>query len=101
MRISDWSSDVCSSDLAPIAQGRSNVRIVGGSATSISTAPWQIALLYAGTPNSYDAQFCGGTIRDQYTIITAAHCVDGYRSEERRAGQECVSTFRTRWALYH
>src|SRR3546814_20579875 len=25
----------------------------------------------------------------------------GHRSEERRVGKECVSTFRSRWSLYH
>src|SRR3546814_13287591 len=29
------------------------------------------------------------------------HRVDGVRSEERRVGQECVSTCRSRWTPYH
>ncbi|HWI23005.1 MAG TPA: serine protease, partial [Baekduia sp.] len=61
---------------APSAQA--GFRIVGGSSTPITATPWQVGLLFAGTSNTYDAQFCGGTIRDATTIITAAHCVDGY-----------------------
>jgi hypothetical protein len=65
--------------LAPgAAHGQSRVRIVGGTATPITATPWQVGLLYAGTANTWDAQFCGGTIRDSTTVITAAHCVDGY-----------------------
>ena len=63
---------------APVAHGKAHVRIVGGTATPITTTPWQVAILYAGTSNTWDAQFCGGTIRDATTIVTAAHCVDGY-----------------------
>src|SRR3546814_13431193 len=28
-------------------------------------------------------------------------CIDSPRSEERRVGQECVSTCRSRWSPYH
>jgi hypothetical protein len=63
---------------APVAQGKSHVRIVGGTATPITSTPWQVGLLLRGTDDTYQAQMCGGTIRDAYTIITAAHCVDGY-----------------------
>lgn len=63
---------------APVAHGKSQVRIVGGTPTPITSTPWQVALLYAGTANTWDAQFCGGTIRDATTIVTAAHCVAGY-----------------------
>merc|ERR1719211_707461 len=42
-------------------------RIVGGEAAP-SMIPWQVAML------SGDWQFCGGTILDACTILTAAHC---------------------------
>ena len=42
-------------------------RIVGGEAAP-SMIPWQVAML------SGDTQFCGGTILDSCTILTAAHC---------------------------
>ena len=42
-------------------------RIVGGEAAP-SMIPWQVAML------SGSVQFCGGTILDSCTILTAAHC---------------------------
>lgn len=45
------------------------LRIVGGTAATIQSYPYQIALLYNG-------QFiCGGTIIEASTILTAAHCI--------------------------
>ena len=42
-------------------------RIVGGEVAP-SMIPWQVAML------SGSFQFCGGTILDECTILTAAHC---------------------------
>ena len=42
-------------------------RIVGGEAAP-SMIPWQVAIL------SDSFQFCGGTVLDSCTILTAAHC---------------------------
>merc|ERR1719219_2994953 len=42
-------------------------RIVGGEAAP-SMIPWQVAML------SGSFQFCGGTVLDSCTILTAAHC---------------------------
>ena len=44
-----------------------NSKIVGGQAAP-TMIPWQVALL------SGSFQFCGGTILDSCTILTAAHC---------------------------
>src|SRR3546814_3229445 len=72
MRISDWSSDVCSSDLGQ--NGRVLV-IAGGP--------------YTGAPAlvGYGALGVGADLI--------------HRSEERRVGKECVSTCRSRWSPYH
>src|SRR3546814_2983032 len=73
MRISDWSSDVCSSDL-PIGE---NV-IIGVGMARISRVPFlESCMMY-------------GTVRRAQT-----------RSEERRVGKECVSTCRSRGSPYH
>src|SRR3546814_15989605 len=90
MRISDWSSDVCSSDL-----GASDVLVAEAR---------------------LDREYPGGPIRGRFA---ARHGPDGLllgrfalrtnaatgleamldeRSEERRVGNECVSTRRSRWA---
>src|SRR3546814_6786501 len=73
MRISDWSSDVCSSDLV------ARRAILRRQAEHLATRGDQRALA-AG--------------RD-------ADALDVGRSEERRVGKECVSTCRSRWSPYH
>src|SRR3546814_5425930 len=82
MRISDWSSDVCSSDLGHVVAYKS-VRV---------------------------SDFCGRSLN---TVSSTHFLVDPpdegavrlktwwNRSEERRVGQECVSTCRSRWSPYH
>lgn len=52
-------------------------KIIGGSDVSISSTPWQVAIL--GNNSSYsnwDMQFCGGSLIDQQWVLTAAHCVE-------------------------
>ncbi|XP_037944773.1 trypsin alpha [Teleopsis dalmanni] len=44
-------------------------RIVGGSATTISSFPWQISLQRSGSHS------CGGSIYSSNIIVTAAHCL--------------------------
>src|SRR3546814_9414151 len=74
MRISDWSSDVCSSDLWPW-YGLS--------------VPWLLYGLRQRCLRCWKR-------RNEYGSITFVR-----RSEERRVGKECVSTCRSRWSPYH
>src|SRR3546814_7459254 len=86
MRISDWSSDVCSSDLkaaglAAVAQAGDQAQLVGS--VEIEFAERGIGL----------------------RILAAVH-VDierkgRKRSEERRVGKEWVSTWRAVWSAYY
>src|SRR3546814_2600661 len=79
MRISDWSSDVCSSDLIVVlAEIFMNLATVGA-------VPGVV-----GPDNVEAAGPCAGV---RAGII--------HRSEERRVGKECVSTCRSRWSPYH
>src|SRR3546814_6334743 len=79
MRISDWSSDVCSSDLrdasATMAMADNNKRFIE---LSIGFNP-------------------RGVCRRSVERIGGVQL----RSEERRVGKECVSTCRSRWSPYH
>src|SRR3546814_12221413 len=77
MRISDWSSDVCSSDLL-----LGNMR-VGGTQPPYS-------------PASEPRREPVGEFVDRGVLHRPA-----FRSEERRVGKECVSTCRSRWSPYH
>src|SRR3546814_10961157 len=92
MRISDWSSDVCSSDLSAI-----RAPVVAGSALSSGHFA---ALSHLG---SYQAKaerthMAPVDARRETGIAAAGELI---RSEERRVGQECVSTCRSRWSPYH
>src|SRR3546814_8195860 len=77
MRISDWSSDVCSSDLICDLQASSSLCIQ----LKVSPTLWP------------HAPFLPFTSPKTWWRRT--------RSEERRVGKECVSTCRSRWSPYH
>src|SRR3546814_11943202 len=102
MRISDWSSDVCSSDLlwADDVALREALAREGGEVHVERVARYGVLAggeLYA---LSFDAH------RDRPRLRTHdrfGHRIDtvAFRSEERRVGKECVSTGRSRWSPYH
>lgn len=52
-------------------------KIVGGWPSKPGSRPFQAALLHAGKPSNFDAQFCGGSIIGRNAVLTAAHCVQG------------------------
>src|SRR3546814_15776298 len=98
MRISDWSSDVCSSDLRgeglAIAGHWQSVLQERGNAAGVRG--WTLFL-------KYRAAWCGAVSR-----YSAARCFEQnvakicvMRSEERRVGKEWVSTCRSRWSPAH
>src|SRR3546814_11072139 len=95
MRISDWSSDVCSSDLDRPRAFQAGV------------GQQHQELLAAGTPEQVEvAQRIATGVRDprqhQVAAGMAVAVVDRLeRSEERRVGKECVSTCRSRWSPEH
>src|SRR3546814_20098489 len=88
IRINDWSSDVCSSDLPAFATARIVSAGFGGQAgTTLRQAQGpQIKTLLR-----YEA---GG-----FLFVPLQHLA--LRSEERRVGKECVSTCRSGWSPYH
>src|SRR3546814_5216712 len=90
MRISDWSSDVCSSDLwlgVDFVFAWENRRVFIDEFTQVLAQDVDI-----GRAGAQDVGG-GGVIeqREQQML----------RSEERRVGKECVSTCRSRWWPYH
>ncbi len=53
--------------------------VVGGTTASVSTYPWQAAVVYstAQSPgkNAHQRQFCGGSLLTSRIVLTAGHCV--------------------------
>src|SRR3546814_18217938 len=98
MRISDWSSDVCSSDLLPppnvVLHTRSAMMALLAVANSdlLTILPAQWLHLPPASPNIVVFPF-------RERLHAAPICM--VRSEERRVGKECVSTCRSRWSTDH
>src|SRR3546814_13511525 len=102
MRISDWSSDVCSSDLDE------HPGQVGVGPEDIDIAQLQDTEAGAEIMHMAENGFCAdgeqaAWIAEGRTRIDGRLPVntDGGRSEERRVGKECVSTGSTRGYAYH
>ncbi|MFD5711161.1 trypsin-like serine protease [Streptomyces pharetrae] len=60
-----------------------DAKIIGGTTTTITSAPWMAQLWYGddkGTADTSDDTgfFCGGAVVAPTKILTAAHCVAGY-----------------------
>src|SRR3546814_11321061 len=120
MRISDWSSDVCSSDLGfradrflrPIeVRGRDGIRLDDVWADRPSA---HVALAVPGFPNMFLLNGPNGPVGNfslidvaelqlDYTIQLPDLLRDGAesRSEERRLGKMGVRTFLFMWSSFH
>src|SRR3546814_17335097 len=95
MLISDWSSDVCSSDLAPVVGGRTcRVRaLLGGVAAVGELADVARAAVQAGDQHGGSPRLAEGPID-----LVLRDAPQRPRSEERRVGKECVRNCRLRWS---
>src|SRR3546814_13192823 len=109
MRISDWSSDVCTSDLPvlcpreggdplrrrldPRLRGRTRVRGLGWSnpVLSISWQAGKSGTVYIGVTSD---------LRKRVWPHREG-IIEGFRSVERRVGKESVITIRSRWTRVH
>src|SRR3546814_18746627 len=99
MRISDWSSDVCSSDLLNFI-------------TSVSNNPYQTDRYRISQPQQAHptvglddairfSAYKQNRIHRFKTTTQVVNTQFNVRSEERRVGKECVSTCKSRWLQYH
>src|SRR3546814_13496341 len=97
MRISDWSSDVCSSDLDDYIYslwGSNEICAVDENSVYLCVLPaaHNFPLSSPGSPGTL---YAGGR------VVLCPQPSPVVRSEERRVGKECVSTCRSRWSPYH
>src|SRR3546814_17308975 len=97
MRISDWSSDVCSSDLGASLP----------SPSSLSPSPMSADALLPLLKSTFGFDHFRGRQADVVDRVMAGERTlavmptGAGRSEERRVGQACVSTCRSRWSPLH
>src|SRR3546814_14790389 len=113
MRISDWSSDVCSSDLLAVHEERRRARdahladglSIAGDLLGAGPAFVEHCRSLTGIDRLEGGLAVRGT-EDVFGLgsslrMNAAHEIDAPRSEERRVGKECVSTCRSGCSAYH
>src|SRR3546814_19715921 len=97
MGISDWSSDVCSSDLT-----KGSLGTAVGAVTLGLELGWVPKQDNFGGDNIYLAGKAelplAGT---NASLFGRFGYENGDSTEERRVGKECVSTCRSRWSQYH
>src|SRR3546814_13541738 len=118
MRISDWSSDVCSSDLDR-AKGclpwdyRARLPLIPKPSYSNKFRLLQVRVDHGNALTGVFACLDGSSARRRRTLFVnnvspvpptdsqTANPALADSSEERRVGKECVSTCRSRWSPYH
>src|SRR3546814_14452340 len=102
MRISDWSSDVCSSDLHPLACCFANFALYFNRNTNFASSLEDLGKFYRAyveLMDHFDQALPGRIHHVQYERLVDD--LEGeVRTEERREGKECVRTCRSRWSPY-
>src|SRR3546814_19128916 len=99
MRISDWSSDVCSSDLAGPGESAGTDLVAPPAPDRAATGNRRRG---DRVPTESPSATVEGEIRcaQSGTVRSSPRATRPWRSEERRVGKECVSTSRSRWRAY-
>src|SRR3546814_13284821 len=114
MRISDWSSDVCSSDLMAVAetideralntrenmnvyQKTENQNLAINAAKAIGCQVTNIGAADLIEARVHQLFACDASIPIPRTLTIVVCVFSPFRSEERRVGKECVRTFKFRW----
>src|SRR3546814_12409906 len=107
MRISDWSSDVCSSDLAlRLHSGVLQQSSALGTRKDFEGRDRRSIERPVNLPRQSAQAWIGRVDGPQHVAARIAILLDlpqkaATRSEERRVGKECVRTCRYRWSPNH
>src|SRR3546814_19106462 len=105
MRISDWSSDVCSSDLGGQHRGVAGPAVGNGAPSDVVALTGDLVHVdterpdVAGRVVAAVERLHEATVGAQQRLVLDRLRVA--RSEERRVGKGCVSALRFRWPPYH
>src|SRR3546814_16400067 len=97
MRISDWSSDVCSSDLIGSLQSNS-ATLSRPNYAHYTDTPEKVAAITERLFGALQDSILTVEIGQRFPLAEAAEAHRALRPEERRVGKECVSTVRSRWS---
>src|SRR3546814_14773413 len=108
MRISDWSSDVCSSDLKEVLDKMPGVENADYEIAEVEHTTEALTKLFKGAKvvcNMVGPFMKYGPEAVEAALAAGCHYTDTNgeqnRSDERRGGKEWVSTGKSRWAPYH
>src|SRR3546814_16622777 len=102
MRISDWSSDVCSSDLKTVGTGRGRQAGMSGPSQAAGSDEAESGPLGRSDLARAVARLAGVRV-----LVVGDIMLDRFvfgvaeRSDERRVGKACVSTCSSRWSPVH
>src|SRR3546814_14885247 len=103
MRISDWSSDVCSSDLETPGSAVEVMRCFADAGV-----PGEVAQLVFGVPDTISRRLLASPVTRKLSFTGSVpvgkplmRLAADTRSEERRVGKEGVSTWKSRGSAYH
>src|SRR3546814_21141005 len=106
MRISDWSSDVCSSDLAE----ELGDAVLAKTLRAACRLRFLVLIISADIDGMMHVVRLGHHVGDRELelchpeaagVVRRGQSMALTRSEERRVGKECVSTCRSRWSPSH
>src|SRR3546814_17691479 len=104
MRISDWSSDVCSSDpftRSGLEEYVSDCVILLDHRVHNQVSPRRLRIVkYRGTAHGTN-EYPFLIDADGFSVLPVSAITLNHRSEESPVGNECVSTCRSRWSTYN
>src|SRR3546814_5549570 len=103
MRISDWSSDVCSSDLRAPEVLKTDSVLHKPNKTVTDATTTDVANPTRHADDGQTVQLIFVWTAEDLKSGRKVHLCKRHpsKTEERRVGKECVSTCRSRWSPYH